>query len=420
MTEPESRLCLRQVFVLNESGEFDGPVDLALRGGRIEAIGHDLSGSDGVDSDEFAGCWVMPGMFDCHAHLSCFADDMLGYMQTPVTRWTLEMAANARRLLEMGVTFVRDPGGADAGVRDGIAAGLVAGPTLQVAVSCLSQTGGHSDGYLPGPGLEIDGGFLHSSYPSRPPNVADGIDGVRLAVRKITRAGADWVKLCTTGGLLSGTDHPEQAEFSPEEVAVAVAEATGRRKPVMAHAYGGPGLTTAVRAGVRSIEHGLWLTESQAAEMAEKGCWLVPTLAVMYELGEGADKGAFDDYITAKIREIQPVLGEAVAIARAAGVRIALGTDLITQRANLQEILLVQRSGLSVPEALLAATKEGAELCGVGDRLGSLKPGYEADFIVLDADPSDLEVFAGESPAAAVYQRGKLVCRRPADSLVSA
>jgi imidazolonepropionase-like amidohydrolase len=420
MTESD-RLCLRQVFVLNESGEFEGPVDLGLGDGRIDAIERDLAGFEGTDTDEFAGCWVMPGIFDCHAHLACFVDDMLRYMQMPVTRWSLELAANARKLLEMGVTFVRDPGGADAGIRDGIAAGLTPGPTVQVSISALCQTGGHVDGYLPGPGLEIDAGFLGSDYPSRPPAIADGVEGVRLAVRQIMRAGADWLKMCTTGGLLSGGfDHPDEAEFSPEEVAVAVEEATRKRRPAMVHAYGGPGLSTAVRAGARSIEHGLWLTEEQAAEMAEKSCWLVPTLAVMYELAEGVDNGAFDDATAAKVRAIQPGIGQAVAIAKAAGVRIALGTDLITQHANPQEILLMHRAGLSVREALLSATKEGAELCGVGDRLGSLKPGYQADLMILDADPSDLTVFAADAPAAAVFQRGRQVYRRPTDVLVSA
>ena len=238
---------------MNLDGEFDGPVDIAIRGGVIERIGRDLPVSDLVDVDEFAGSWVMPGLFDCHAHLACFADDTLRYLQMPVTRWSLELAANARRLLEMGVTHVRDPGGADAGIRDGIASGAVPGPRVQVAISALSQTGGHSDGFLAGPGLEIDTGFLSSSYPGRPPYTADGVDGMRLAVRKVLRAGADWIKICTTGGLLSsGLDHPDVAEFTPEEIAVAVAEAQRKGKPVMAHAYGGEGLSNAVHGGVRS------------------------------------------------------------------------------------------------------------------------------------------------------------------------
>ena len=288
-----SDICLRQVYAMNPEGEFDGPVDIAVRGGAIERIGRDLPASDLADLDEFAGLWVMPGLFDCHAHLACVADDTLRYLQMPVTQWTLELAANARRLLEMGVTHVRDPGGADVGIRDGIAQGLVPGPRLQVSISCMSQTGGHADGFLAGPGLEMDSGFLGHNHPGRPPYLADGEDGMRLAVRKVLRAGADWIKLCTTGGLLStALDHPDEAEFTPEEIAVAVGEAGRKGKPVMAHAYGGEGLTNAVQGGVRSVEHGLNLTERQAAEMADRGCWLVPTLSVMYELARIAHAGS--------------------------------------------------------------------------------------------------------------------------------
>lgn len=408
-----SSMCLRGVYVLDRTGTFDGPTDVVVEGGRIVSVTRDAPAGTHVDLDEFSGQWLMPGFVDCHAHLACWVDDTLGYLRMPVTRWTLELAANAKRLLEMGVTFVRDPGGADAGVRDSIADELVPGPQLQVAISVLSQTGGHADGFLPGPGLEASNGFLLSEYPSRPPEIADGVDGVRIAVRKILRAGADWLKICTTGGLLSpGLDHPDEAEFSLAEIEVAHEEASRKGTPMMVHAYGGEGLTNAVKAGARSIEHGLRLTEEQAALMAERGCWLVPTLAVMHELVSSADAGAFPAGVASKIEQIRPQIGEAVAVARAAGVRIAAGTDLITQRANLSEIVYLHESGLSEAEALLAATAWGAELCGVGDRLGRLEPGYRFDAIVVDEDPSGLECFRKDYPAAAVFQDGRLVHRR--------
>ena len=412
---PLSSICLRGVHVLDERGGFAGPVDVTVRAGVVEKVGAALPLGDHLDVDEFEGLWLMPGVFDCHAHLACWDDDTLANLQMPVTKWTLGLAANARRLLELGVTFVRDPGGADAGVRDGIAQGLVPGPTMQVAVSVLSQTGGHADGFLPGPGLEMTNGFLMFEYPGRPPHVADGVDGVRLAVRKILRAGADWVKICTTGGLLSpGLDHPDAPEFTPEEIATVLVEARRKGKPVMVHAYGGEGLTLAVEAGVRSIEHGLRLTEEQAAAMAANGCRLVPTLAVMHELVAGAAAGLFSESVTRRIEEIRPIIGDAVAIARAAGVRIAVGTDLITQGANLRELVYLHESGLTPAEALLAATSEGAELCGVGDHLGRIAPGYQFDAIVLDEDPSELAAFHRSAPAAAVWQRGRIVHRRAA------
>jgi imidazolonepropionase-like amidohydrolase len=405
--------CLRGVYVLDRSGQFVGPADVVVDDGVVASVVADAPAGQARDVEDFTGQWLMPGFVDCHAHLVCWADDPLGYMQMPVTRWTLEVAANARRLLEMGVTFVRDPGGADGGIRDGIDEGLVPGPKLQVAISVLSQTGGHADGFLPGPGIEMSNGFLFSDYPGRPPHCADGVDGVRGAVRKILRAGADWLKICTTGGLLSpGLDHPDDPEFTPEEIAVAYEESARKGKPMMVHAYGGEGLTNAVEAGARSIEHGSRLTEEQAALMAARGCWLVPTLAVQHELVAGASAGAFSARVQEKIEAIRPSIGEAVAVAHAAGVRIAAGTDLITQRANLSEIVHLRDSGLTEAEALLAATASGAELCGVGNRLGRIDPGYRFDAIVIDEDPSGLECFRRDLPAAAVFQDGRLVHRR--------
>jgi imidazolonepropionase-like amidohydrolase len=403
---------LRGVHVLDPAGGFSAPMDVSVVSGKVGACAKNLPVGDSRDVEDFAGQWLMPGIFDLHAHLACFADDTLRYLQMPVTRWTMECLANARRLLELGITFVRDPGGADAGMRDGIAEGLAPGPTLQVAVSILSQTGGHADGFLPGPGLETSNGFLLSEYPGRPPSVADGVDGVRRAVREILRAGADWVKICTTGGLLSpGHDHPDTAEFAPDELEAILSEAQRRGVPVMAHAYGGEGLTAAVNAGVRSIEHGLRLTEEQAALMAKSGCWLVPTLAVMHELSAGAQHGLFSDFVGQKIREIEPIIGEAVAIARSQNVRIALGTDLISQGSNLDELIYLHRAGLPVEEVLLAATLRGAECCGVDDRLGRIAEGFTFDAVIISEDPTHVEVFGDPENIAEVFKGGRRVRR---------
>lgn len=405
---------LRGVHVLDSTGSFSAPVDVTVVNGKVHACGKNLPVGEPREIEEFAGQWLMPGIFDLHAHLVCFADDTYRYLQMPVTRWTMECLANARRLLELGITFVRDPGGADAGIRDGIADGLAPGPTLQVAISILSQTGGHADGFLSGPGLETSNGFLLSEYPSRPPCVADGVDGVRRAVREILRAGADWVKICTTGGLLSpGHDHPDTAEFAPDELEVILSEARRRRVPVMAHAYGGEGLTAAVHAGVRSIEHGLRLTEEQAALMARSGCWLVPTLSVMHELVAGVERGLFSEFVGRKVKEIEPIIGEAVGIARSHGVRIALGTDLISQGSNLDELIHLHRAGMPVEEVLLAATVGGAECCGVEDRFGRIAEGFNFDAIVVAKDPTNIEVFRDPGNVVAVFKGGRRVSRDP-------
>ena len=192
--------------------------------------------------------------------------------------------------LESGVTFVRDLCGADRGLRDSIELGFVPGSRLQISVTMICQTGGHGDGWLEGPGWEWS---LIPEYPGRPPAVVDGPDEMRVAVRETLRAGADWIKLATTGGLVSEHDQPLVPELTPEEIQVAVFEAGRKGKGVAAHAYGGEGLSNAVAGGVRSIEHGGFLTEEQAAAMAKAGLFPRPDPLADARLHPlGGDRGA--------------------------------------------------------------------------------------------------------------------------------
>lgn len=399
---------IRDVRVLDERGSFTGPQDVVVRNGRVDRVGTEVG--TGLPAYDGTGRWLMPGIADCHAHLGCFTDSTDEILSMSVTRWTMEVARNAALLLDLGITLIRDPATTDAGIRDGVHSGAVPGPTMQVSGGALSQTGGHADGYVPNLGHECPSGFLIPDYPGRGDFCVDGPEQVRVAVRRLARAGVDWVKLCTTGGLLSTMpDHPDKAEFTVDEVQMAVAEATRAGIPVAAHAYGGAGLENAVRAGVRSIEHGLYLTERQAQEMAERGCWLVPTLAVCHELVRLAEAGRIPPSAAAKVHEIEGQIGQQVAVAKAAGVRIALGSDLVVQGTNLHEIDLLRRAGLTPEEALLAATANGAELMGLDRTHGRIVPGYVFDAILLDHDPLDTTVFTEEQPASAVFQGGRMV-----------
>ncbi len=406
---------LRNATVLDESGGFTGPVDIAVADRRIVAVEPNAELED-APSVDFEGLWVMPGVFDCHNHVSFSSIDAMELLRTPVTEWTLETASNLRRTLEAGVTFVRDAAGADAGMRDAIDRGLVPGPRLQVSVVALSQTGGHLDGFLPGPGAEITADYVIPDYPGRPPYRVDGPDEMRRTVRTVLRSGADWIKLCTTGGVLSAHDDGDVPEFTLEEIQVAVFEAERKGKGVMVHAFGGEGLDNAVRAGVRSVEHAIYLTEEQAARMAEAGCWLVPTLAILRDVIRWAEKGLLPPYAVRKGLELKERIGGAVAIARDHGVRIALGTDYVSRDQhgrNLEEITLMREAGLSVEEALLAATLGGAELCGVAKDYGRIAPGYVFDSIVLDEDPGDLELFARPGCVSGVFKDGAPVVAHP-------
>jgi imidazolonepropionase-like amidohydrolase len=407
-----SAWCLRQANVLDESGEFTGPQDIVVVDGRIQSVGRDLTTD--APSVDAAGLFLMPGAFDCHNHLTMSTVDPVECLSTPVTQAVLETARNARLTLEAGVTFVRDLAGLDRGVRDGIARGYVLGPHVQTSVVMLSQTGGHGDGFLAGAGLEISP--LMIDYPGRPPIVVDGPESMRHTVRELLRAGADWIKLATTGGLVSDHDQPLVAEFASEEIEVAVFEAARKGKPVSAHAYGGDGLTNAVRAGARSIEHGGFLTEEQATLMAERGCWLVPTLSAMRDCLRFAHEGVFTPAQCDKILSLQLDLGACVRLAKEHGVRLAGGTDYITRRQhgrNLEEIALMREAGLTPAEALLAATANGAELCGVGDVYGRIAPSYRFDAIVLESDPGDLSCFHEPGAVTGVFKGGVPVVLHP-------
>ncbi len=394
---------------LDERGGFTEPTDVLVEDGSIVSVGREIPGD--VPALGADGLWLMPGIVDCHVHLgSCLEEDVVRMMSASITRWTAEALGSARRLLAMGITMGRDPGSCDAGIRDGIAGGAVPGPTMRVSGTALSQTGGHTDGFVPSLGVEAYGGFLVPEHPNRGPYRVDGVEGMRLAIRELLRLDVDWIKLCTTGGLVSDMkDHPLRQEFSHEEVEMAVAEADRGGVPVCAHAYGGPGLDIAVEAGARSIEHGLHLTEEQAAKMAEKDCWLVPTLVVVEELAELARAGELSAGAAEKVREIEALSGRQVAVAREAGVRIAVGTDLLNQRRNLAELPLLGDAGMPVEEVLLAATRGGAELLGAGETHGCIAPGYVFDAILLDRDPRDLGVFRDPDAVTGVFQAGAAV-----------
>jgi imidazolonepropionase-like amidohydrolase len=400
---------LREAQVLDESGGFGGPLDVHVEDGRVAAVGAGLS----VDapSFDFSGLWLLPGMFDCHLHVGSASLDLAQWTRRTASEWALETAAVCRTTLEAGVTFVRDCSGADAGIRNGIRKGYVTGPELQVSIVLICMTGGHDDGYLPGPAFETS---VMPNYPGRPPFRADGVDEMRRVVREALRAGADFIKLATTGGLLSDHDHPLEPQFTYEEIEVAVLEARRKGRGVASHAFGGEGLQNAVQAGVRSIEHGFFMTEEDAVAMAAAGTWLVPTLSILRDDVRWAEEGLLPANQCQKILDLAIDFGGAVRLAKEHGVRMAAGTDYITADQhghNLEELALMHRAGLTVEEALLAGTRGGAELCGVADDYGRIAPGYVFDAIVLDEDPGDLSRFGEPDLVQGVFKSGNPVVR---------
>ena len=295
------------------------------------------------------------------------------------------MPENLRLTLACGITTVRDAGGADLGLKRAVDDGVIPGPRMQISITMLSQTGGHNDGWLPSGGVTAD--WL--PYPGFPDGRCDGVGGVREKVREVVRAGADVIKIASSGGFFSPSDDPMHPHFAQDELDEIVRTAADLQRPVMSHAHGPEGIKRAVRAGVRSIEHGTFLDEEAAAMMVERGTWLVPTLTA----GDTTEELAKDPKLAPEIRSKFEALGrpelDAMRLAAEAGVKVAMGTDcpVAPHGWNLNELGHMAANGFTPEQALVAATSSAAELIGVGDRLGTLEEGKVADVVVVDGDP---------------------------------
>ena len=299
------------------------------------------------------------------------------------------MAQNLRLTLALGITTVRDASGADAGLRAAVEEGTLVGPRMQISVNMLSMTGGHNDPWLPS-GVE---GVFGTPYPGMPSGVCDGVDEVSKTVREMIRAGADVIKIASSGGFLSPADDPMEPNYSQEEVDAIVRTAADLGTWVMSHAHGAEGIKRAVRAGVRSIDHGTYLDAEAAAMMVERGTWLVPTLTA----GDTTEALAADEKVQPAVRDKLRGLGrpefDAMRLAADAGVKVAMGTDcpVAPHGTNLNELRHMAANGFTPEQALHAATKSAAELMGLQDELGTIEPGKRADLVVIDGDPLEFD-----------------------------
>ncbi|MBT0768693.1 amidohydrolase family protein [Kineosporia sp. J2-2] len=321
-----------------------------------------------------AGRWLLPGVFDVHTHITWndfHQSDREN--RTPADRRELTAAA-LLNTLKGGVTSIRDGGGAGRDLRDG----PLPGPRVQISVNLIG------------------------------PDQAGSVAQLTDAVRRSLDHGAQWIKLIATGGAATSGNALLASHFTREQFAAAarVAETGGAR--LMVHTWGGESVDWAIEAGAGSLEHAMYLTQDQARRAAEAGLTYVPTLTIYQWLHDRIASGALPGVPLARIADAVTAHPQAVRAARDAGLPIALGSDFGTQQqhgTNLTEIAALIRAGLTGPEALLAATRNGAQL--LNDAAGGvIAPGYRADAILLDADPTDPATFADASPVVAVIQNG--------------
>ena len=384
-----ARTLFRGGSVFDGTGSPPEAAEVVVEGGRILEVGTSLDGDEVV---ELGGRTLLPGLFDCHVHFASSGNlDPLYRPMRPFSLKYFEAVLNMEATLRTGVTSVRDAGGSDLGVKTAVERGMVRGPRMQISITMLSQTGGHGDTHLPSGGCFA----WHHSYPGNPSGLVDGPDEMRVRVRELIREGADVIKVATSGGVLSPRDDPRHGHFRDDELGVLVSEASSAGRHVMAHAQATEGIKAAIRAGVRSIEHGIYLDDEAIEMMLESGTWLVPTLAAPRAVISAAESGTrLVEAVERKAREVIDAHTESFRRAVAAGVRIAMGTDsgVGPHGRNLEELgLMADNSSMTALDSWAATTSSAAELCGVDDLLGTIAPGKLADLVALEGEITDLE-----------------------------
>ncbi|MEL7158097.1 MAG: amidohydrolase family protein [Actinomycetota bacterium] len=397
-----TKVLFRGGTVFDGTGAPPSEADVVVADGRIIDVGPDLDGDEVVDC---SGQLVTPGLFDCHVHFMVDGDfSPAAHANTPFSMNFFLAAERMARTLRCGITTVREAGGTDLGVKEARDRGLVAGPRMQLSITILSQTGGHGDtwevcgAHMPG---------LMNAHPGRPHNIVDGPDEMRRKVRELVRAGADVIKVCTSGGVLSPRDDPQHAHFVADELDVLVAEATAAHRFVMAHAQATDGIKNAVRAGIRSIEHGIYLDDEAIEMMLAAGTYLVPTLIAADGVLQAVERGVpVPPVIVDKARAVSDVHKTSISMAVEAGVKIAMGTDSgVTQHGgNLTELARMVERGMTPQQTWEASTRVAAELMGVDDDRGTLTPGKRADLVRWSG--TDLDVTDLRDRVVAVYQDG--------------
>src|SRR5713101_8271654 len=388
-----------KTYVLKAARFFDGksnalvtPGVVVVTDGKIVAAGTSAAIPAGAEMIDLGDATLLPGFIDAHTHLTMmysedYKQERLDGLEETIAERALDASVNARVTLMAGVTTVRDVGSSDyldVGLRNAIRNGKVPGPRMLVTVHALSATGGHCDfsqGFR-------EGLFGHESGPLE--GVVNGADQGRYAVRLDHKYGADMIKVCATGGVLSPTDDVDTPQLTQEELNAIVDEAHALRRKTAAHAHGAEGAKRAIRAGINSIEHGSFLDEEALDMMKARGTYLVPTLMAPDYLRQKLDAGVyFPPKIAAKARDAIASIQSMFKRALAKGVRIGLGTDaaVYPHGLNAGEFHLMVDLGMKPVDALKAGTSSDAELLGLDKQIGSLETGKLADVVAVPGDP---------------------------------
>jgi imidazolonepropionase-like amidohydrolase len=367
-----------------KTGRISSDQAIVIEGDKIASVGpmSEVKRSSGDRMLKLPNATVLPGLIDAHTHLTGDPRD-IGYQSLGISvpRATLTGARNARMTLEAGFTAVRNVGAegySDIALRDAINAGDIPGPHMLVSGPALGITGGHCDENL-----------LPFEYHVSAEGVADGVAGVQHKVREVIKYGADLIKICATGGVLSKGDNPQASQYTLEEMKAIVADAHRLGRKVAAHAHGAEGILWASQAGVDSIEHASYIDDMAIAEMKKNGTYLIPTLYLADWFMEHAVENHVPDFLLAKAKDVMPAARKNVAHAFSSGVKVAFGTDaaVYPHGLNAREFAVMVKLGLTPLQAIQAATVNAADLLGWSDKTGTVNAGKWADLIAVDGDP---------------------------------
>ena len=389
-----------RAIVIRGARLFDGKSDrlvspgvIVVVGNRIQSAGTRAEAPAGAEIIDLGDVTLLPGFIDAHTHLSHdynpdYRQRFLDGLRKPIPELTLDAIDSLRRTLRAGFTTCRDVGSSDfidIGLRNAVAEGKIDGPRMLVAVKAIGATGGHCDS---------GAGYRYGVH--KETGVEDGVvnspDQARAAVRFNLKYGADVIKTCATGGVLSPTDEVDTPQMTQAELDALVDEAHALRRKTAAHAHGATGAKRAIRAGIDSIEHGSFMDEEALRMMKDKGTYYVPTLIAGWWLVQQVDqkKLVLSPAVTAKARAAWSSVGQTFHRAVEMGVKIGFGTDagVYPHGMNATEFQLMVEHGMKPISALKAATSADAELLGLTDRIGTLEAGKLADVVAVPGDPT--------------------------------